>query len=170
MDIFEHVMSIWVGQEVLVSAICVALFSSIVMLFTLKKQNHLLAQINKLSEELQVANRGAIGMGQQIIALEKKLEAMSVTTSPIKEQTPVATTTEESTDKKVANTSAEPNTQAIENSKEADDKLALARDLLAKGQSLSEVASHCQLSFAEVSLLRALNPNNNAPQNQSPTH
>lgn len=160
MDFLINISNTMNGQTVMTTALTVATISTIVMLFCLRKQSKLLAQVNKLSEELRVANRGAIGMGQQIIALEKKLQAMRA--PALKTATAVE---EPIVDEGRLAEAIEPNDiLTVEN-----DKLSLARDLLAKGQSLTEVASACQLSFAEVSLLRALHSTGTS-NNQPHTH
>jgi|GEM_PF-6359067 len=172
------------GQGINAIALGVAICSILFVFYTMKKQNRLMQQFNKLNEELLIANRGAIGMGQQIIALEKRLQQVSV--APAKAHTadgassPVATVmsqlvqnTREKTqpiiedvidnslaDKNTSQPSAfqKPTTPSHISEDASTDKLSLARDLLAKGKALTEVANTCQLSFAEVSLLRALNP------------
>ena len=148
--------------EVTITALAVAAISIVVMLYCLRKQNQLLAKVNKLSEELRVANRGAIGMGQQIIALEKKLKTLSALTDSQNNKNKQAIP-EPVVDEPLSETIAE-QSQTIE-----DDRLSHARELLAKGQSLTQVASTCQLSFAEVSLLRALHASGTS-QNQPHSH
>ena len=147
MDFLANLPNALNGQMVMTMALAVAAMSTIVMLYCLRKQSRLLSQVNKLSEDLRVANRGAIGMGQQIIALEKKLQAMRLASDP-----QISTVMPAPAAVRTVPAAAQHEAQAMEN-----DKLSLARELLAKGQSLTEVASTCQLSFAEVSLLRALN-------------
>lgn len=193
----DALITIFDGQVVVAIALGIALLSTFVIAYCIKKQNTLLQQVNKLSEELRIANRGAIGMGQQIITLEKKIQRMSANAQSSVQQHPQQSSLQlsQQPSPQIDSTQAQEDPtndmskftdivskeilsedstalDASSNNEPEDhenEKLNLARDLLAKGKELTEVASTCQLSFAEVSLLRALNPTS-TPPNQPHAH
>jgi len=180
MDAIIDIYNIINGQGVAALALFVAVCSAVFAVYSIKKHNSVLLKCNKLSEELLIANRGAIGMGQKIIALEKQLQRGSINHSPVElpsntaaialgqlaeitatQNHKAATNIEDSSATHLADKVIAQNTVSEKprnEDRDTNDNLDLARDLLAKGKALTEVANTCQLSFAEVSLLRALNP------------
>jgi hypothetical protein len=102
-------------------------------------------KLHRLEHDLRIANGSAIGMGQQLIALEKEFKQqpskIDIETNLPKEnkQRPV----------QALSTSYE---QSVDNSSAYDQ----ARSQLAQGHDINQVAKSCGLSYAEVSLLQAL--------------
>ncbi len=114
---------------------------SVVLVFTLsvvwvnsRQSHHLQKKIDRLQHELSVANNSAIGMGQQLIQLEKKIH-----TSQQK-------------------TTGSPSLRVIENPLAAGkaDAHEVSRQLLHQGYSVEETARRSGLSYSEVSLINAI--------------
>jgi len=178
MDIINLIDS----QTLMFTTASVAFICACVMIYCIHKQNKLLMRFNKLSDELNTSNRSAIGMGQQIIALEKKIDTFDTPKQALSSDNTVAPAIDlgqfskalaelDKVAEQKTNKPPEPITQnnpQNPHEKNTNDKLNLARELLAKGDALSDVASQCELSFAEVSLLRALSATSSSATQQSP--
>jgi len=109
----------------------------------------------RLERELKVANGSAIGMGQQLISMEKKLNQQhdndyQKNQNEIKERGYLEQNYVQNS-YSIENKLTQP--KALNNERSVYDQ---ARASLAEGLAVSEVASQCELSFAEVSLLKSL--------------
>jgi hypothetical protein len=111
-------------------------------------------KLERLQHDLLVANSSAIGMGQQLLALEKKLHAQSNNAqTPASKKTPNSPIQLTVVDNKTA-------TQAVNST--ADDEVSddaiyeTSRQLLAQGVDIEEVIKRSGLSYSEVSLMQSL--------------
>lgn len=184
MNALTELMATLSSQTIILVTLGIISLSILMVVYCIRKQNVLRSQLNKLSDDLRSANRGAIGMGQQILVLEKQLQQMSnhaQTTNKKSKDKPVESfdintlagiddnsSSSESTNVAVEHSPMSNESKTVKN--DANDKLGLARELLAKGKDLTDVASTCELSFAEVSLLRALNSSNSLSPKRPQAH
>lgn len=123
------------------------LFSVYVLFRSQSKVVDLQKQMIKLQHDLRVAHGSAIGMGQQLIHLEKQVQQQ-------KQHAGSPTRTEE----KRFPSQVTPAKPSIVKSHDMVEESSYdrARQSLAKGMALSDVAEECGLSHAEVSLLQSL--------------
>ncbi|MBX2807765.1 MAG: DUF2802 domain-containing protein [Cellvibrionaceae bacterium] len=128
--------------------VCVLVLLCLIVLFSsyyYRRSKKLHREITDLQHDVSLANHSAIAMGKKILALEQQLKTLSSSKALITA---------------VAQSSNHKNNQIVEGDRQFhhDDKQNLykARDLLNQGISIHDVAKACQLSFAEVSLLQAL--------------
>ncbi|MFT6388403.1 MAG: hypothetical protein ACJAUP_001784 [Cellvibrionaceae bacterium] len=122
-------------------------------------------QLQRLEHELRVANGSAIGMGQQLISFEKKLNQQHVVSSPVQDKEPSAQYEKFSaqpkeplvqSQKKSSRDQKQTTTPKKNNDIEAQSVYEQAREALSRGLDVGDVAKQCGLSFAEVSLLKSL--------------
>ncbi|MGH1485016.1 MAG: DUF2802 domain-containing protein [Cellvibrionaceae bacterium] len=139
------------GSDTLIVGI--ALIACVVSFFSLlrshQKARNLFNKLQRLEHDLKIANNSAIGMGQQLISLEKQLKQQPVVNQAeamalVKEAENIAT--------KEALIEAPVNNSGSDNPSVYD----RARQLLHHEQDINKVAKQCGLSYAEVSLLKAL--------------
>ena len=97
-------------------------------------------KMHDMENSLRFAKSSALGMGQQIISLEKQLQKLSVAPTKLDITNPTVSTKPLHEKTHI----------------DQDDKYETAKKLLREGKAVGDVANTCQLSFAEVSLLQAL--------------
>lgn len=133
-------------------SVLACIVSLLVLLRSHQKTQALNQKLLRLEHDLRVANGSAIGMGQQIMMLEKQLGGQRRAASVVAKQPPQTTVSAPPVagDNQVQ-VNADTSTGIGEQS--AYDQ---ARHYLAQGLELSDVAKQCGLSFAEVSLLKSL--------------
>ena len=139
--------SITMMQSVVILSAVACVVSLWVMLRSYYNNRKVQQRLHRLEHDLRIAHSSAIGMGQQIISLEKQLKQQrqqspqrvakpkTAAVPPTSKPTPVAV-----------------DTTATVNGSVYDQ----ARAGLANGDSIAAVAKRCGLSYAEVSLLQAL--------------
>lgn len=121
-----------------------ATFILIVLLVNHRKTHYLQQKIERLQHELSVANNGAMGMGQQLIQLEKKLQVTQRKTG-----SPELRVIENPFAIEGVSVSARKDS-------EEKDPHEISRTLLKQGVSIEETARRSGLSFSEVSLINAM--------------
>lgn len=109
-------------------------------------------QLQMSAKEFKVLHGTSLGMGQRIIALEKKLQGLHQSRQ----------STGQSKQLKMPEQKDPLQPQAVSDNLTSESETSLssydkARRELLSGRSVSEVASSCHLSHAEVSLLHTLN-------------
>jgi hypothetical protein len=112
-------------------------------------------KLSRLEHDLRIANSSAIAMGQQLISLEKQFKQQRNPDVEPQLQQAVPVVKQSSMIKPSNNNSAyadDLNANESATFSVYDD----ARQSLAQGLSVSDVAKQCGLSHAEVSLLKAL--------------
>lgn len=115
----------------------------------LRRKTRLLhQQLERLQYDFLVANRSAIGMGQQILALEKQLYQPQQHSNDTKS---VRHTRKPET---VGNLSLVRDNASHDDSK--NDVYEKSRQLLAQGHDIQQVIKASGLSYSEVSLMKAL--------------
>ena len=114
------------------------------------------ARLQRLERDLRAANNSAIGMGQQLIQMEKILKQYTVQPE-IKTATaaPIATTSTTETDTTPHTISSRSDTTSTRAASQ-ESSYNQARDYLSQGKSVEDTMKICGLSYAEVSLLQAL--------------
>jgi outer membrane murein-binding lipoprotein Lpp len=156
-------------------------FSLFVLFFHSRKVRTLGAQVKRLENDLKVARSSAVAMGKEIIHLEKqvknptfnayqkplsqtiqfskdalmeseKLAAVRSMNRPVQKGEKTAQAVMQSSSSQEADQTAEANQTTGDSQSVYDD----ARHYLSQGNEVGEVASKCGLSYAEVSLLKAL--------------
>lgn len=137
----------------------VCFLSFYVFWVTRRKTKFLQEKLERLERELKVANSSAIGMGQQLIALEKQISQQLLSQPPQAVKSKSLSTLKN----KVSNQPDLSNNRLVSKSQQvsqADNRSLTsydeARQALALGKSIEEVSKDCRLSYAEVSLLQAL--------------
>lgn len=152
-DVLMTINKLGLNNVVLVLSALACIVSFFVLFSGYQKNKRLNTKLARLEHDLRVANGSAIGMGQQLIEMEKRLGQQSPSTLA-----PVI----------VKQSSTPSENQYAPSQKEkaysAQDPLAhqeasiydQARQSLAQGLEVGEVAKQCGLSFAEVSLLKSL--------------
>lgn len=145
-----------------------SVFSCVVSLFVLLRghqKNHTLnKKLQRLEHDLRVANGSAIGMGQQLINLEKQLKHQHPIASvqykepSANDKEPSAYNEKPSAYNKTSAVHAKKLTENLYNNNNVEEQSVYnqARESLARGLDIADVAKQCGLSFAEVSLLKSL--------------
>lgn len=143
--------------EVILGLVIVSALLLCTLLISVKKTRRLDKKLARVQQDLKISNTSVINIGQQLLSLEKKMSKQSL------RQPKKAAVVEPSTAP-----AAKPKTfekaldHALDTSKQSvvDDSESVydkARLYLAKGDSIENIAKRCNLSHAEVSLLKALN-------------
>ena len=130
-------------------SLCLLLRSQVRMRVIAKKNAH-------LERELKVMSGSVIAMGQQVMALQKQMQQLK---QPTKQNITPAEPTKQSVqfDSNTLLKTVTDENPYTSNSNDTDSSYDAARKLLSKGNTIESVADQCSLSFAEVSLLQALN-------------
>ena len=145
--------SIGTNNLVLALSVIACILSTLALLRSQQKSRSLQQKLCRLEHDLRVANTSAIGMGQQVISLEKKIKQQSHTLAqPIAHQESIA-------EPPTLNPSHETHVQSSGLEADQSDSLSAydqARHFLSQGKDVDDVAKQCGLSYAEVSLLQTL--------------
>ena len=142
------------GSDTLIVGIAiVACVVSLLALFRSHQQSCKLSkQVQRLEHDLKIASSSAIGMGQQLILLEKQLKLPSAKQA-------VETVTRVQEAESITSKTTPITTFVDDNKPQTSDSTSVydrARQLLQQQQDINKVAKECGLSYAEVSLLNAL--------------
>ena len=142
------------GVIVLSASVVILLALLLLAVWVYRQVKALNKKVNRLQQELKVANSNAIGMGQHLMALEKQLL----------EKPAGALHPHQNTQQQHA---GHPESESLSSFRARVDTEGSvyddARQLLTEGRSIRDVAHTCQLSYAEVSLLQALGQQNLQP-------
>jgi hypothetical protein len=155
-DIMQPLIAIsGIPEAYIVEAIILTAGLSIILLIWLshRKSARLYKKLERLQHDLLVANSSSIGMGQQLLALEKKLhtQANKSSIAPPKNtsNSPIQLTVVEN------KTINEPVDNTVDDV--PDDAIyETSRQLLAQGVGIEEVIKRSGLSYSEVSLMQSL--------------
>ena len=107
---------------------------------------HLQQQIDRLQHDFLVANSSAIGMGQQLMSLEKKWQTPVQSHAPLATEKPVKLTVVNTPVSSGDTFEGMPSNEVYETS----------RQLLAQGVDIHDVIKRSGLSYSEVSLMQSL--------------
>lgn len=141
------------------AATLVSLLSLLLLFFNQRKVKYLQQKLLRLERDVRIINGSTVSMGQHLLAFEKHIkqapdtQASKVSAKAPSEpdhQSPLSLTTTVNTSdtlEKIVTDSGTSQTDSMYNE---------ARDALAQGMNIKEVAKQCGLSYAEVSLLKAL--------------
>lgn len=133
---------LWGGLSLL---LCLALY-------TMHRHSmHLKGQIQRLQNDHRVANSSLIGMGQQILALEKRLLP-----TPSSFEKPKLTVVENPSSQHARYTNISPSDTHTNTANNADNAYETSRQLFAQGAEIEEVIKRSGLSYSEVSLIKSL--------------
>lgn len=142
-------MTIWADIAISGSVIIswVAVLMAVLCLYQLRKQSRQMRQLyQRLNHNLELANSGSIGMGQRLLAMEKKLkQAVKKGASP----TPAA-----AAQPAPAFTSKPASTHTDNDA--VFEPYNHAASMLNAGIDAEEVAKRCGLSRAEASLMQLM--------------
>lgn len=139
----------------------VALFLALAAIKRIKAQADKSFRLyEKMAHDLQIASSGAIGMGQRIISLEKKLTAKKselahtpTNSAPIQLVSPSANVFAPTLPASKNAPIAEEARPVKKPDAEPDNPFDLAKKLLSRGMSEADVASRCGLSLSETALM-----------------
>ncbi len=118
-----------------------------------RKTRRLSQKLERLQHDLLVANNSAIGMGQQLLSLEKKLFTPQQPT--VKKPTTNPSTVKTSRSQP-ANLTVVDNNIHSHDSIPSDAVYEQSRQLLAQGNTIEEVSKQSGLSYSEVSLMKKM--------------
>jgi len=162
-DVLMTINKLGLNNVILVLSAIACTVSFFVLFSGYQKNKRLNRKLARLEHDLRVANGSAIGMGQQLIEMEKRLGQQNPSTlAPvIVKQSSTPSKNQYTPSQKEKTYSAQ---QTIPQQTTAQEPLAnqedsiydQARQSLAQGLEVGEVAKQCGLSFAEVSLLKSL--------------
>ena len=152
-----------IESELLLGLVVTSVVLFCTLLLSLKKSRKLDRQVVRMQQALKISNSSVINIGQQLLKLEQKLNEQRSHTAACATDIDF-TKAMASTLKKQPEMKAKPATGVREElpQKSNDDSGSVydnARFYLAKGDSIERVAKRCNLSHAEVSLLKALSKN-----------
>ncbi|MGH1440384.1 MAG: DUF2802 domain-containing protein [Cellvibrionaceae bacterium] len=146
-DLLAAIHNLGVNNVVLSLSGLACIVSFFVLLRGYQRNKALNKKLTRLEHDLRIANSSAIGMGQQLIAMEKQLSEKSITiTNASVTASEKSNNTEQLSIPKANATSPHQETSIYDQ----------ARQSLAQGLEVGEIAKQCGLSFAEVSLLKSL--------------
>jgi hypothetical protein len=151
--------------EIVLILVAMSILLSLTLLLSLAKARKSAKQLSRLQHDLKVSNASMINIGQQLLSLEKKFNKKSVS-EPVNNNLHLLNTLSKD-DLKVSrefevekSQQASPQTRNFqENNSSANNEESIydkARYYLASGDSVENIAKKCNLSHAEVSLLKAL--------------
>ncbi len=142
------------AEQAVVVIVAVACALSIFTLIVSQKRSRALqTKIDRLQHDLRVANSGAIGMGQQLIAVEKQLNAHHSVSTTIESHKHTLQAQSAALQSQYSQTA-----QSMPAQDQDDEAIyQTARQLLAQGIDLDTIAKQSGLSHAEVSLINTLN-------------
>lgn len=162
-----------INGEIVLALIAMSVFLSLTLLLSLKKTRKLDKQLSRVQHDLKVSHASVINIGQQLLSLEKKVNQQSLT-KPVNQNDHtkpflnVMTKMNSSVSRGLQvddSPSASPQIDGFQVDSSQADKSQLdngdsiydkARYYLAKGDNIESIAKRCNLSHAEVSLLKAL--------------
>lgn len=128
-------------------AVTVGLLLVLLLWQSRRRMNRLQQQLARVQHDLLVANSSAIGMGQQLLALEKKGQVSRKKSVPLAAEKPVKLT--------VVDTPVHPSAHTY-SSMPSNEIYETSRQLLAEGVDIEEVIKRSGLSYSEVSLMKSL--------------
>ncbi|MFT5118914.1 MAG: hypothetical protein ACI9NY_002456 [Kiritimatiellia bacterium] len=131
---------------------CGAVLALSILWLSHRRTSALSRNMDRLQHDLRVANSSAIGMGQQLLCLEKKLHGQKQKVQQISQ--------EKANEKSVKLTVVDKHqsSQRFANDIDlpADAVYEKSRQLLAQGADIQEVIKQSGLSYSEVSLMKTL--------------
>ncbi len=150
--------------ELMLGLVIVGALLLCTLIMSIKKTRKLEKQLIRMQNELKVSNNSVINIGQQLLSLEKKVNKQNLSRSQARSQKSTTPKPSPSIDTVVdqpqtfakALINEAPKQSVVDNNESVYDK---ARLYLAKGDSIENIAKRCNLSHAEVSLLKALSKN-----------
>jgi hypothetical protein len=132
---------------------CGAVLALSIVWLSHRKTNALTRKMDRLQHDLRVANSSAIGMGQQLLSLEKKLHSQK---QAAQKQDIQQTAKEKSVKLTVVDKHQASQSLANDTDLPADAVYEKSRQLLAQGVDIKEVIKQSGLSHSEVSLMKTL--------------
>ena len=159
---FGSINPLFIG--LLATVALVSVLSLLLLFLSQRKVKYLQQKLLRLERDVRIINGSTVSMGQHLLAFEKHLKQASDTQvskasakalSEAHHQSPPPLTTTASTSdtlEKIVTDSGSSQTDSMYNQ---------ARDSLAQGMNIKEVAKQCGLSYAEVSLLKAISTQSN---------
>jgi hypothetical protein len=149
-----------INGEIMLTLVVMGVSLLLTLLLSLRQTRNLSKQLKRVQHELKVSGSSMISIGQQLLSLEKKVNQQALL-EPVERSTNATIVTNnidserskgvKESDFKLSNVSTD-NTLLDE----ADLIYEEARYYLSKGDDIETIAKRCNLSHAEVSLLKAL--------------
>ncbi len=146
-------VSNWNSSTLIIALVGIVGIVAVSMLFRSQSRvAGLQQQLKKLERDLRISNGSAIGMGQQLIQIEKQLQQQKNAFMQQESKAASITTNTQTIRPSVVESVAVDKT-SVDNAGSIYDQ---ARQALAQGLAIDEIAQQCGLSYAEVSLLQTL--------------
>ncbi len=149
-----------VSGEIVLALMIMGALLLLTVLLSLRQTRNLSKQLKRVQHELKVSGSSMINIGQQLLSLEKKVN-QQVLVDPVKHSSdaPIVMNNRDSKRPKgVRQNDFTLSSVSTVNTllDEADSIYDEARYYLSKGDDIEKIAKRCNLSHAEVSLLKAL--------------
>lgn len=159
---------IQINGGVVLGLVAVSVLLSLTLILSLKNVRKLDKKLTRVQHDLKVSHASVINIGQQLLNLEKKVNQQALSrpvnandhTKPLLNKVSKVDSTisrnSQVDDSKSDNSQAD-NSQLDDSQLDNGDSIYdKARYYLAKGDDVESIAQRCNLSHAEVSLLKAL--------------
>jgi hypothetical protein len=159
---------IQINGEVVLGLVAVSVLLSLTLLLSFKKVGKLGKKLTRLQQDLKMSHASVINIGQQLLSLEKKVNQQALSrpanvnahTKPLlNKMAKIDSSVSRDSQIDVSQSDrsqisdAQVDNSLLDNGGSIYDK---ARYYLAKGDDVDSIAQRCNLSHAEVSLLKAL--------------
>jgi hypothetical protein len=154
-----HILS-QINGEIMLALVAMSVLLSLTLLLSLRRIRKLSKQLSRVQHDLKVSNSSMINIGQQLLSLERKVN-QQVFSEPVSRNANTLNKMSK-TDYKIPQSAREDdfnlsNTPTDNSSLDkAESIYDKARYYLAKDEDVESIAKRCNLSYAEVSLLKAL--------------
>ncbi len=154
-----HILS-QINGEIMLALVAMSVLLSLTLLLSLRQIRKLSKQLSRVQHDLKVSNSSMINIGQQLLSLEKKVN-QQILSEPVSRNENALNKTNK-TDLRIPQSvreddrtlsSTPTDNSLLDNAESIYDK---ARYYLAKDEDVESIAKRCNLSYAEVSLLKAL--------------
>lgn len=150
-----------ISGEIVLALVAMCVLLSLALLLNLRQTRKLVKQLSRVQHDLKVSTHSMINIGQQLLNLEKKVNQQPIPEpatrrahSPSRMNN-VDYRAPQSVQAANLNMLSTPTDDAASNDN-GDSIYDKARYYLAKGDDVESIAKRCNLSHAEVSLLKAL--------------
>ncbi|MFT6389549.1 MAG: hypothetical protein ACJAUP_002942 [Cellvibrionaceae bacterium] len=154
-----HILS-QINGNIVLALVAISILLSLALLLSFRQTRKLAKQLNRVQHDLKVSSSSMINIGQQLLNLEKRVNQTTLSESV--NRTVRAPNKMNNMDYNVPQGVRENDFKTPDTLKDnslldnADSIYDKARYYLAKGDSVESIAKRCNLSHAEVSLLKAL--------------
>jgi septal ring factor EnvC (AmiA/AmiB activator) len=156
-----HILS-QINGEIMLAFVVLCVLLLLILLYSLRQIRKLTKQLSLVQHDLKVTNSSLINIGKQLLSLEKKVN-QQVLSEPVSRNENALNKINKTDFRKpqsireddfnLSNIATDNDNSSLDKAESIYDK---ARYYLAKDEDVESIAKRCNLSYAEVSLLKAL--------------